>query len=91
MELILTRIAKRKAYTIGRLSVGESYLCDTLEPTALELKTKVSKDAVLRSSKKVESGHPHPCGQYRRGYCWLHLGWQESASGQAVRIAQVAL
>ena len=45
MELILTRIAKRKAYTIGRLSIvetvldeysagtAEKYLCDTLEPT----------------------------------------------------------
>ena len=41
MELILNRIAKRKAYTIGRLQTssplgrlgGVSYLCDTLEPT----------------------------------------------------------
>ena len=45
MELILTRIAKRKAYTIGRLSIveriddeylagsKETYFCDTLEPT----------------------------------------------------------
>ena len=46
MELILERIAKRKTYTIGRLSLtpdpspverggleGASYFCDTLEPT----------------------------------------------------------
>ena len=45
MELVLTRIAKRKAYTIGRLSIikevneeyktyeQEEYFCDTLEPT----------------------------------------------------------
>lgn len=45
MELVLTRIAKRKDYTIGRLSIRERvddeylagerdvYLCDTLEPT----------------------------------------------------------
>ena len=34
MELILTRIAKKKDYTIGRLSVeGTGYFCDTLEPT----------------------------------------------------------
>ena len=44
MELILTRIAKRNAYTIGRLSIleevideystgtAERYFCDTLEP-----------------------------------------------------------
>ena len=45
MELILERIAKRKAYTIGRLSIQRriddeylagmenQYFCDTLEPT----------------------------------------------------------
>jgi len=34
MELILTRIAKKKEYTIGRLSVeGGTPFCDTLEPT----------------------------------------------------------
>ena len=45
MELILTRIAKRKTYTIGRLSIrkevndeylagtADEYFCDTLEPT----------------------------------------------------------
>ena len=45
MELILTRIAKRKGYTIGRLEIREpvddeflmgekeTYFCDTLEPT----------------------------------------------------------
>ena len=45
MELVLTRIAKRKTYTIGRLAIikevseeyktyeEEEYFCDTLEPT----------------------------------------------------------
>ena len=45
MELLLTRIAKKKAYTIGRLCIleevideystgtAERYFCDTLEPT----------------------------------------------------------
>ena len=45
MELLLTRIAKKKTYTIGRLSIleqvmdeysagtAEKYFCDTLEPT----------------------------------------------------------
>ena len=45
MELLLTRIAKRKTYTIGRLYIREQvmdeylpgtedkYFCDTLEPT----------------------------------------------------------
>ena len=45
MELLLTRIAKRKTYTIGKLFIrrqvmdeylpgtADDYLCDTLEPT----------------------------------------------------------
>ncbi len=33
MEIILQRIAKRKSYTIGKLSIGGTYFCDTLEPT----------------------------------------------------------
>lgn len=32
MEMILTRIAKRKTYTIGRLEIDGTYFCDTLEP-----------------------------------------------------------
>ena len=84
MELVLTRIAKRKAYTIGRLSIvekvndeylggeQETYFCDTLEPTALELKTKVSKEAVLRSPAKVQSLKPFaiPEGRYAVVITW---------------------
>jgi hypothetical protein len=33
MELVLKRIAKRKTYTIGRLSVNGEFFCHTLEPT----------------------------------------------------------
>ena len=78
MELVLTRIAKRPNYTIGRLEVREqmddefltgtktSYLCDTLEPPCLEMKTSVSMDAVLRSPKKCKVLKPFaiPEGRY---------------------------
>ena len=79
MELILERIAKRQNYTIGRLSLspaesppylegdrGRLYFCDTLEPPALEVKTTVPKDAVLRSPKKTQSLKPFaiPEGRY---------------------------
>ena len=109
MELILERIAKRKAYTIGRLYIGthpqplperegssypvsqnsanklstplpnregtgESllYFCDTLEPTALELKTTVSKEAVLRSPTKAQKLKPFaiPEGRYAVVITW---------------------
>ena len=77
MELVLKRIAKRKAYTIGRLSIvepvldeylagsKETYFSDTLEPTALELKTTVSKEAVLRSPEKAQSLKPFAISEGR--------------------------
>ena len=84
MELVLTRIAKRKAYTIGRLSIikevneeyktyeQEEYFCDTLEPPALETKTTVPKEAVLRSPAKARSLKPFaiPEGRYAVVISW---------------------
>ena len=84
MEIVLTRIAKRKAYTIGRLAIiertddeylagsREVYFCDTLEPTALELKTTVPAAAVLRSPKKAQSLKPFaiPEGRYAVVITW---------------------
>ena len=84
MELVLTRIAKRKAYTIGRLSIVErtddeylagekqTYFCDTLEPPVLEMKTMVSKEAVLRSPAKLASLKPIaiPEGRYAVVISW---------------------
>ena len=84
MELVLTRIAKRKTYTIGKLYIVEkvddeylagekqTYFCDTLEPTALELKTTVSKEAVLRSPTKAQNLKPFaiPEGRYAVVITW---------------------
>ena len=72
MELILTRIAKRRAYTIGRLSIVDTYFCDTLEPPVLEMKTSVSKEDVLRSPKKAEVLKPFaiPEGRYAVVITW---------------------
>ena len=78
MELILTRIAKKPGYTIGKLSIkgrvddeylaGEStvYFCDTLEPPVLEKKTSLAKEIILRSKKKVQALKPFaiPEGRY---------------------------
>ena len=84
MEIVLTRIAKRKTYTIGKLAIvervddeylageRETYFCDTLEPPALEQKTTVSKEAVLRSPKKAQSLKPFaiPEGRYAVVISW---------------------
>ena len=84
MELILTRIAKRKAYTIGRLSFVERvndeylagerevYFCDTLEPPMVEMKTTMSLEEVLRSPVKTQSMKPFaiPEGRYAVVVTW---------------------
>lgn len=69
MELVLERIAKRKTYTIGRLSVREQvadeylsgqrldYLCDTLEPTWRDI-------GWGRPGKKVKGQTAIPEGRY---------------------------
>ena len=50
----------------------KTYLCDTLEPTALELKTTLDKAAVLRSPAKTTSLKPFaiPEGQYPVAVTW---------------------
>ena len=84
MELILTRIAKRRAYTIGRLSIlkeeneeyrtykREEFFCDTLEPPVMEMKTSLPKEDVLRSPAKANSLKPFaiPEGRYPVVITW---------------------
>ncbi len=84
MELVLTRIAKRMTYTIGRLAIVEKvddeylagskemYFCDTLEPPVLEMKTSLSMDTVLRSPMKAEALKPFaiPEGRYAVVITW---------------------
>ena len=79
MELILKRIAKRKAYTIGRLYVrteeveefrtytSDKYLCDTLEPPCIEMKVDRTVEEVLNDKSLLKSIKPCaiPEGEYR--------------------------
>lgn len=73
MKLILKRIAKRKGYTIGKLYLspsGESeraYLCDTLEPPCIEMKTDRPIEEVLNDKALLKSLKPCaiPEGEYR--------------------------
>ena len=65
MELVLTRIAKRKTYTIGRLEIegaGENlYFCDTLEPTWRDYKN---------GGRKVKGRSAIPEGCYAVVISW---------------------
>jgi hypothetical protein len=75
MELTLKRIAKRRAYTIGRLYIVEGakeFITNTLEPPVIEQKTRVGKEAVLRARQKLQSLKPVaiPEGRYAVVITW---------------------
>ena len=80
MKLILKRIAKRKGYTIGKLylcneskppltggGLEGAYLCDTLEPPCIEMKTDRPIEEVLNNKALLKSIKPCaiPEGEYR--------------------------
>ena len=84
MELVLTRIAKRKSYTIGRLFIrkkvegrrlsgeGMALLCNTLEPPVLEQKTKTPEYEVMSSPERMAALKPFaiPEGHYAVVITW---------------------
>ena len=55
MEIIITRIAKKAEYTIGRLTINGHRICDTLEPHCIDW----NKD------EKVLGKTAIPKGRYR--------------------------
>ena len=54
MELLLKRVARKPAYTIGKLSINGVYFCDTCE----------DRDRLYFGEKKVQSETAVPCGRY---------------------------
>lgn len=57
MEITLTRIARRKTYTIGWLAIDGEYICDTLEPTWRDI-------GWGRPGKKIAGKTAIPEGRY---------------------------
>ncbi|MCF0183397.1 MAG: hypothetical protein HUK04_04085 [Bacteroidaceae bacterium] len=63
MKLLLKRIARKNAYTIGRLYVNGKYVCDTLEDTDRGLSQGMTLKEVL--CKKIMGKTAIPTGTYR--------------------------
>lgn len=63
MELHLKRIARKKGYTIGRLTEGGSLVCDTLEPEWRDV-------GWGRPGKKVDGKTAIPEGRYPVVVTW---------------------
>ena len=63
MELQLKRIARKPTYTIGRLSINDHYICDTLEPTDRGLNQSMTLDKI--KSVKIKGKTAIPAGRYK--------------------------
>ena len=62
MEIILTRIARRDTYTIGRLCVNGEKVCDTLEDKDRGLTSHMSKAQIC--GMKIKGETAIPTGRY---------------------------
>ena len=63
MEILLRRIARREAYTIGRMYLDGVYFCDTIEDRDRGLTQEMS-EAVIRAAKR-KGITAIPAGRYR--------------------------
>ena len=63
MKLLLKRIAKKPAYTIGKLYIDGQYFCDTIEDKDRGLTQNMSSDAIKRI--KVANQTAIPIGTYK--------------------------
>ena len=63
MEILLKRIARREAYTIGHLYLDGVYFCDTIEDRDRGLTQEMS-EAVIRTTKR-KGITAIPAGRYR--------------------------
>lgn len=63
MELLLTRIAKKDKYTIGRLYIDGVYFCDTIEDKDRNLSQNMSLSTI--QSIKVQDKTAVPIGRYK--------------------------
>ena len=58
MEIKVRRIARKEAYTIGKMYVGGEYVCDTLEDTDRGLTSKMSVAQICGVKIKGETAIP---------------------------------
>lgn len=63
MKLVLKRIAKKTAYTIGKLYINDIYFCDTLEDTDRGLSSSMSLNTI--KAKKEAANTAIPTGIYK--------------------------
>lgn len=62
LDLLLTRIAKRETYTIGRLYANGIYICDTIEDRDRGLTDNMPEAEIIR--RKVYGHTAIPTGTY---------------------------
>lgn len=63
MNITLTRLYRKPTYTIGRLTINGTYVCDTLEPADRGLDSKMSLPRLQQL--KIPGTTAIPTGRYR--------------------------
>ena len=71
--MTLTRTAKRKSYTIGRLEIDGTYFCDTLEPTWRDIASGGKGRKVLGRTAIPEGRYPVVITRSPKFGQWLPL------------------
>ena len=71
--MTLTRTAKRKSYTIGRLEIDGTYFCDTLEPTWRDIAPGGKGRKVLGRTAIPEGRYPVVITRSPKFGQWLPL------------------
>lgn len=71
MEIIVRRIARKEAYTIGRMFINGHYFCDTLEDKDRGLSDSMGEEEVRKI--KIYGKTAIPCGRYSVGITY----WQK--------------
>ena len=92
MRLTLQRIAKREAYTIGRLYVDGIYVCDTVEDKDRGLKSHHPLEQIKKS--KVYGETAIPMGTYtidmdKVSPKFIGRSWAKPYSGKIPRLRSV--
>lgn len=63
MKLLLKRIAKKEKYTIGKLYLDGTYVCDTIEDKDRGLNSNMKTSEILK--KKIKTQTAIPTGTYQ--------------------------
>mgnify|MGYP006988863709 CR=1 FL=1 len=77
MKIVVNRLWKKEAYTIGRLYVNGEYVCDTLEDTDRGLRKSMLSQDIVRIKVPERTAIPRGIYDVRLDVFSPHFGYQD--------------